>query len=81
MQGMHRRFSTLQFVAVIAAVGLGVTAKADTPRISFQIATGSTTGAFFPVGEAIAGLISHPPGVTRCDTAHVCGPAGLIVTA
>ena len=81
MQVMHRRFSTLQLVAVIAALGLGVTAKADTPRIPFQIATGSTTGSFFPVGEAIAGLISHPPGVTRCDTAHVCGPAGLIVTA
>jgi TRAP transporter TAXI family solute receptor len=81
MQGMHRRFSTLQLVAVIAAVGLGVTAKADTPRIPFQIATGSTTGSFFPVGEAIAGLISHPLGVTRCDTANVCGPAGLIITA
>ena len=35
----------------------------------------------FPVGEAIAGLISHPPGVNRCDAAGVCGPAGLIVSA
>ena len=26
-------------------------------RISFQIATGSTAGTYFPVGEAIAGLI------------------------
>ena len=33
------------------------------------------------MGEAIAGLISHPPGVDRCDAANVCGPAGLIVTA
>ena len=54
---------------------------ADTPRISFQIATGSTTGTFFPVGEAIAGLISHPPGVNRCEAANVCGPAGLIASA
>ena len=36
---------------------------------------------FFPVGQAIAGLISHPPGVDRCDTTNVCGPAGLIVSA
>ena len=41
-----------RFVAVIAALGLGAAAKADTPRIPFQIATGSTTGSFFPVGEA-----------------------------
>jgi TRAP transporter TAXI family solute receptor len=61
---------------------------ADTPpaattagRIFFQIATGSTAGTFFPVGEAIAGLISHPRGVNRCDTTTVCGPAGLIVSA
>jgi uncharacterized protein len=55
---------------------------ADTPpgRISFQIATGSTAGTFFPVGEAIAGLVSHPPGVDRCSNADVCGPAGLIVS-
>ena len=78
---MHRRLCTLQLVAVIAALGWSVTVKADTPRIPFQIATGSTTGIYFPVGEAIAGLISHPPGVTRCDTPNVCGPAGLIVSA
>ncbi len=78
---MLRRLITLRHVAVIAALGLGVSAKADTPRIPFQIVTGSTTGTFFPVGEAIAGFISHPPGVTRCDTANICGPAGLIITA
>ena len=33
------------------------------------------------MGEAIAGLISHPPGVDRCEAANVCGPAGLIVSA
>src|SRR5581483_10110050 len=81
MHAMSRRLSTLRLVAAIAALGWGWVAKADTPRIPFQIATGSTTGTFFPVGEAIAGLISHPPGVARCDTPGVCGPAGLIVTA
>ena len=50
-------------------------------RVSFQIATGSTEGVYFPVGQAIAGLVSHPLGVGRCDTATVCGPAGVILSA
>ena len=50
-------------------------------RISFQIATGGAGGAFFPVGQAIADLISHPPGVDRCNRGGVCGPSGLIITA
>src|SRR6202012_2965080 len=72
-------------IAVLMLAGLLVTVlpgAADTPqgRISFQIATGSTAGTFFPVGEAIAGLVSHPPGVDRCANADVCGPPGLIVS-
>jgi len=50
-------------------------------RISFQIATGSTEGIYFPVGQAMAGVISHPAGVARCETATVCGPAGVILSA
>src|SRR5258708_21882862 len=50
-------------------------------RVSFQIATGSTDGVYFPVGQAMAGLISHPLGVGRCDTATVCGPAGVVLSA
>src|SRR5262245_14517506 len=49
-------------------------------RIAFQISTGSTTGSYFPLGQAIAQLLSHPPGVGRCQVADVCGPAGLIVS-
>lgn len=79
---MFCRPAALCAFAAVAVLALGAAmAAADTPRISFQIATGSTTGTFFPVGEAIAGLISHPPGVNRCETANVCGPAGLIVSA
>jgi len=79
---MSRRTAALGAVAAIAVLAVSAAVMAaDTPRISFQIATGSTTGTFFPVGEAIAGLISHPPGVNRCETANVCGPAGLIVSA
>lgn len=50
-------------------------------RISFQIATGSTEGTYFPIGQAMAGVISHPAGVARCETATVCGPAGVIASA
>ena len=53
----------------------------DSPqRIAFQISTGSTTGTYFPVGNLLAQLLSHPPGVGRCEAANVCGPAGLIVS-
>jgi TRAP transporter TAXI family solute receptor len=71
--------------AILAMAGLlfaVLPGAADTMpgRISFQIATGSPTETYFPVGEAIAGLISHPPGVDRCSQAGVCGPAGLIAS-
>ncbi|MDB5735822.1 MAG: hypothetical protein JWN16_2459 [Alphaproteobacteria bacterium] len=59
-------------------IGLG---DPGSSRISFQIATGSTEGLYFPVGQAMAGLISHPAGVARCETATVCGPAGVILSA
>jgi hypothetical protein len=53
----------------------------DTPqRISFQISTGSTSGTYFPVGEVLAQLLSHPPGVARCEAVYLCGPAGLVMS-
>ncbi len=60
--------------------GLGP-AQALSQRIAFQILTGSTGGTYFPVGQLIAGLLSHPQGVDRCERAQVCGPSGLIMTA
>ncbi len=84
---MQQRLVALLAVAGLAGLALGgllLAAGAADPameRIPFQIATGSTAGAFFPIGEAIAGLISHPPGLNRCDTAPVCGPPGLIISA
>ncbi len=66
--------------ALLFAVELG-TAQGLPPRISFQIMTGSSGGTYFPVGQLLAGLISHPPGVDRCEATPVCGPAGLIVSA
>jgi uncharacterized protein len=69
-------------VLVVGALVTGGQLGGEAPAIiAFQIATGSTEGVFFPVGQAMAGLISHPPGVGRCDTATVCGPAGVILSA
>ena len=56
------------------------TAAEPTQRISFQILTGSTSGSYFRVGELLAGLLSHPPGISRCETPNLCGPEGLIVS-
>ena len=72
-------FVVLVMGALLTGGNLGMT---ESPaRISFQIATGTTEGVYFPVGQAVAGLISHPLGVGRCDTATVCGPAGVVLSA
>jgi len=89
ISGMNLRRAVLCVLAglsvpVLAALILVVSyssAQTLPARISFQIVTGSTGGTYFPVGQLIAGLISHPPGVDRCDTQNVCGPAGLIISA
>ena len=66
----------LTFAAKLAAQGI------DFPqRIAFQISTGSTTGTYFPVGQLLAQLLSHPPGVGRCEGVESCGPTGLIMSA
>lgn len=85
---MQRRVATLILgaaagflaLAVFAVATLG-SAQSAAERISFVLATGSTGGTYFPIGQAIAGIISHPPGVARCDTPDVCGPAGLVASA
>jgi len=73
-------FAVLVVGALLTGGNLGI-ADSGPSRVSFQIATGSTEGVYFPVGQAMAGLISHPLGVGRCDTATVCGPAGVILSA
>jgi hypothetical protein len=73
-------FVVLVMGALLTGGNLGL-AESGPSRISFQIATGSTEGIYFPVGQAMAGLISHPRGVGRCETATVCGPAGVILSA
>lgn len=71
-------------VQVLAALVLFVasgSAQTLPTRISFQIVTGPTDGTYFPIGQLIAGLVSHPPGVDRCESGAVCGPTGLIISA
>jgi hypothetical protein len=66
----------LALFARVTAQTVGVVPQ----RVSFQISTASITGNDFFVGELLAGILSHPPGISRCETADICGPAGLIVS-
>lgn len=70
-------------LALAVLVGAGMTAPpGDAPeRIAFQIATGSSSGTYFPIGQMLASLISHPAGVARCEEEGRCGPVGLIAAA
>jgi TRAP transporter TAXI family solute receptor len=84
---MHQRLAALFALAafgVLILVNLNSRAPASgspEARVSFQIATGASGGSFFTIGQAIAGLISHPPGVGRCEISTVCGPSGVILSA
>jgi len=83
---MQERLTALLALAlfglgVLLSVSHGGAGAGDQARISFQIATGPSGGTLFTVGQAIAGLVSHPPGVGRCDTSTVCGPSGVILSA
>ncbi len=84
---MMRLFTrTLAVVALALSAAAGVWAMGSTPpgepaRISFQIMTGSSAGTYYPVGQMLASIISHPPGVARCEAEGRCGPAGLFAAA
>jgi TRAP transporter TAXI family solute receptor len=84
---MRRRllaFAATLFVSLLALAGFAVvslgTAQTTATRIAFVIATGSTGGTYYPVGQAIAEIVSHPPGIARCDAPGACGPAGLVAS-
>ena len=66
--------------AVVAGLAVLAASQAQ-PRLSFEVATGSTAGTYFPMGELLAGIVSHPPGLARCEARGGCGPPGLIVSA
>ena len=56
-------------------------ADAVPPVTYFRIAAGSVASADFPVGEAIANLISKPPGAAPCEPGGRCGVPGLVASA
>ena len=83
---LSRRTPNAAFLGLLVCALAVLGASAQTPpevlRISFQIATGPVAGSYFPVGEALARIISNPPGFGRCeDDVDVCGPVGLIASA
>ena len=68
-------------VCALAAFGAPAQTPPEAARISFQIATGPVAGSYFPVGEALARIVSNPPGFGRCeDDVGICGPVGLIAS-
>jgi TRAP transporter TAXI family solute receptor len=83
---MQQRLAALLALAMFGLVILIVLVwrpapSTDAPdRVSFQIATGGSGGVFFTIGQTMAGLLSHPPGVGRCETSTVCGPSGVILS-
>jgi uncharacterized protein len=86
-RAMKRRLATVAAIAAASVLALGAfaianfgTAQTAAQRIAFVFTTGSTGGTYFPVGQAIAGIVSHPPGVARCDAPGACGPAGLVAS-
>jgi len=85
-EDMKRRMAGFTALAIggVAALGVLLAAgpgPAEAARLSFVIDTGPTGGTYFPIGQAIAGIVSHPPGVFRCDAPDICGPSGLIASA
>lgn len=50
-------------------------------RQAFEIAAGPVSGDLYVQGERLAGVISHPPGLSRCSDERLCGPEGLIASA
>ncbi len=75
------RRTTLTAVGAAAALALVAgTAFAQAPSF-FRIATGGTSGTYFPIGGLIANAISAPPGSRACDEGGACGAPGLIATA
>ena len=80
------RRSLLISLAVLAVVIGGylvwrsptMLAENAAPVTFFQIATGSTAGTYYPVGEVIATMISEPSATVECEDGARCGVPGLL---
>jgi len=53
----------------------------ETKVTFFQIGTGSTGGTYFPMGQALAAVISQPPGSDPCLPGGHCGVPGVVAIA
>lgn len=79
---MDRKARTGALIAgLVLAAGTVAAAQSLPPRQSFEIVTGPVAGTYFPMGELIARVVSHPNGLGRCERNVVCGPPGVIVSA
>ena len=74
----------LRITIAAAFFAVGLVAGFSDPRTAaqdvqyFRIGTGSTAGTYFPVGMALASLISSPAGAPVCDDGGRCGVPGVI---
>jgi len=64
-----------------AAPAQAAPAQAADGAAYFRIGTGSIAGTYFPMGEALAAILSQPAGAPPCDPGGRCGVPGLIATA
>ncbi len=81
---LRDRFRHVGLLIAITLAGVPATlqaADAVPPVTYFRIASGSVASADFPVGEAIANLISKPPGAAPCEPGGRCGVPGLVASA
>ncbi|WP_439816860.1 TAXI family TRAP transporter solute-binding subunit [Zavarzinia sp. CC-PAN008] len=92
MRALHRKRSAslpLLAVLVVALAGLGLLAArglaigtaAAQGQSYLRIGTGSIAGTYFPIGQALAAILSMPAGSNACETGGRCGVPGLLVTA
>jgi TRAP transporter TAXI family solute receptor len=66
----------------LAVASLPSALRAVTDEETFmRIATGPTSGTYFPVGGVVATAISNPPGSPECGRGGICGAVGLIAVA
>ena len=63
------------------AAGLAVPALSDERPSYVRIGTGSILGTYYPVGQALAEVLSRPVGSPPCDRNDHCGVVGLIAVA
>lgn len=84
-RGLRRRilYAVVIVIAFAGAIASSSPPLAGAPQAVsyFRIFTGSTAGTYFPVGQALASVISQPPGSAACEEGGRCGVPGLVAVA